>query len=341
MRRFLLPLLALASAGPPLLAQKNPALHDTTAYTTTAISLRAAPRPTAPVYARLAAGTQVHVERCAAGWCNITTQRLAGYLLEEFLTLDQPQATAPGRGYINSDGEWVPSPAWTADGQPPPGASAQCRDGSYSFSRHRQGTCSHHGGVATWLTPESANNRPPTADTGRSVAPALPSCGGACGVERWAVKTLSDADRERVRLHDTVTTTVEELVAIARPRILSPRSRAAPVELTVYRVEGRLLWLFTENDQDYHLVLSSLRDSTITMIAEVPDPGCAGACASGFADVYARVRQKLLDYLNSPRSSARPLVQITGVGFFDFIHGQRGVAPNGIELHPVLDVEFR
>lgn len=27
---------------------------------------------------------------------------------------------------------------------------------------------------------------------------------------------------------------------------------------------------------------------------------------------------------------------ITGVAFFDVIHGQRGVAPNGIELHPVL-----
>jgi hypothetical protein len=27
---------------------------------------------------------------------------------------------------------------------------------------------------------------------------------------------------------------------------------------------------------------------------------------------------------------------ILGVGFFDFLHGQTGVAPNGIELHPVL-----
>ncbi len=27
---------------------------------------------------------------------------------------------------------------------------------------------------------------------------------------------------------------------------------------------------------------------------------------------------------------------ITGVGFFDFLHGQTGVATNGIELHPVI-----
>jgi len=32
----------------------------------------------------------------------------------------------------------------------PSGASAQCRDGTYSYSSHRRGTCSHHGGVAVW-----------------------------------------------------------------------------------------------------------------------------------------------------------------------------------------------
>lgn len=36
-------------------------------------------------------------------------------------------------------------------GQTPAGASAQCRDGTYSYSRNRRGTCSHHGGVATWM----------------------------------------------------------------------------------------------------------------------------------------------------------------------------------------------
>jgi len=126
-----------------------------------------------------------------------------------------------------------------------------------------------------------------------------------------------------------------------RPASLSATGRSDPTELTVYRVEAQLLSLFGEADGDYHLVLASPHDATITMIAEVPDPGCAGACASGFAAVYARVRQKLMDYLDSARSVPRPLVRITGVGFFDYIHGQRGVAPNGIELHPVLDVEFR
>lgn len=33
----------------------------------------------------------------------------------------------------------------------PNGASARCRDGSYSYSQSRSGTCSHHGGVSVWL----------------------------------------------------------------------------------------------------------------------------------------------------------------------------------------------
>src|SRR5581483_4092400 len=37
---------------------------------------------------------------------------------------------------------------------------------------------------------------------------------------------------------------------------------------------------------------------------------------------------------------ANVTVTVTGVVFFDFIHGQRGVAANGVELHPVLDIRF-
>lgn len=53
--------------------------------------------------------------------------------------------------YKNIDGMDVHSPAHTQDGAAPSGASAKCRDGSYSFSKHHSGTCSHHGGVNSWL----------------------------------------------------------------------------------------------------------------------------------------------------------------------------------------------
>jgi len=39
----------------------------------------------------------------------------------------------------------------------PEGATARCRDGTYSYSKHRRGTCSHHGGVAEWLRSDIPN----------------------------------------------------------------------------------------------------------------------------------------------------------------------------------------
>ena len=52
---------------------------------------------------------------------------------------------------------------------PPPGATALCRDGTYSFSQTHSGTCSHHGGVARWLDG--------TATPGVVAAPAAVSLG--------------------------------------------------------------------------------------------------------------------------------------------------------------------
>jgi hypothetical protein len=55
---------------------------------------------------------------------------------------------APNGTYTNVYGNKVPSPY--AAPSIPTGASARCRDGTYSFSQSRRGTCSHHGGVAEW-----------------------------------------------------------------------------------------------------------------------------------------------------------------------------------------------
>lgn len=53
------------------------------------------------------------------------------------------------RYYINTNGERVQSPTYYES--QPEGATALCRDGTYSFSRNRRGTCSGHGGVQKWL----------------------------------------------------------------------------------------------------------------------------------------------------------------------------------------------
>lgn len=50
--------------------------------------------------------------------------------------------------YGSRSGDEVHSPSRTYNRAAPVGYSAQCRDGTWSFSEHRRGTCSHHGGVA-------------------------------------------------------------------------------------------------------------------------------------------------------------------------------------------------
>lgn len=63
---------------------------------------------------------------------------------------DQSQLIEQGH-YKNKSGQDVHSPAQSKDGKVPQGATAQCRDGTYSFSKHHSGTCSGHGGVVFWL----------------------------------------------------------------------------------------------------------------------------------------------------------------------------------------------
>jgi hypothetical protein len=121
-------------------------------FTNAATWLQAAPQWNSKRLALLPQGSQVQVIKCADQACRVSFRALTGYVGEE--RLQSAPARAPvesGRGYVNSRGQWIPSPTHTVDGQPPAGATARCRDGSYSFSQSRRGTCSWHGGVAVWL----------------------------------------------------------------------------------------------------------------------------------------------------------------------------------------------
>lgn len=144
-------LLSLLTIGPTRAQQPDPGPRR--AFTTVSLRLRENPSPDASVRLSIPARAVVDVGDCAEGWCAATYRGSDGYVAEAYLTFAQPLSTAvpTGRGYINSRGERVPSPTITRDGRPPAGATAQCRDGTYSFSRSRRGTCSHHGGVSLWL----------------------------------------------------------------------------------------------------------------------------------------------------------------------------------------------
>lgn len=137
--------------------------------TSARVHVRSSPSSRATVVATVPRGTAVTVGACAARWCEVwatsapegTLGRAHGFAAIRYLAQDRAEAdnargvgsmpVGGGRGYTNAAGDHVPSPAATRDGRAPAGASAQCRDATWSFSASRRGTCSHHGGVARWL----------------------------------------------------------------------------------------------------------------------------------------------------------------------------------------------
>ncbi len=166
-----------------------------------------------------------------------------------------------------------------------------------------------------------------------------------CGVQRWAVKTLTDADVGFVDF-TPVATTVADLVAHPEPDSRPPNSRVAPVELTTYTLTANLVEAKLEPDRDIHLVISDLNDPEQTMIVELPDaPNCAPDADPHLIRQMQAARDAFIAALGEPPSRSWMALsgraQITGVGFFDFIHGQRGIARNGIELHPVLRFQLQ
>jgi hypothetical protein len=183
-----------------------------------------------------------------------------------------------------------------------------------------------------------------------------PSLAG-CGKERWEVKTGSDPDAAAIDLHAPVPVTIESLVEIPKPLGRLPGNiRISSTERSLYLVHGLLTTYKVETgehgDSDYHLVIQEIdaqncKDKLTeklvpcTMIAEVPDPKCVDP-RSPFAryilQARAAVERKCLS--RSKFTPAMKAVQLTGIGFFDRVHRQKGVAGNGIELHPVLDVSF-
>lgn len=56
-------------------------------------------------------------------------------------------SSCPNGSYTNSYGKVVCRPSTRNNGT----ATAVCGDYTYSYSQHRSGTCSHHGGVMYWL----------------------------------------------------------------------------------------------------------------------------------------------------------------------------------------------
>lgn len=162
-----------------------------------------------------------------------------------------------------------------------------------------------------------------------------------CGQERWPVKTLQDPSVSDIHFTPQEST-VHDLRVPQQPpnlRKINPALRLEQ-EKQVYTVNALLIGFKREGDSDYHLVLADPVDRAKTMIAEIPAPACANKKYAVQFEAAAKFIEAI--HHGSPKFYALPkpiAVTVTGVFFFDFIHGQTGVAPNGAELHPVLEIK--
>ena len=125
-------------------------------YVTANLNMRMEPNTSSRVLLTIPKGTLVQInEDCDCQWIPIIYNGYVGYISTKYLSRNQRVSNEvsipkqPIKYYTNSFGNRVQSPTYYSS--PPAGATALCRDGTYSFSQSRRGTCSHHGGVARWL----------------------------------------------------------------------------------------------------------------------------------------------------------------------------------------------
>jgi hypothetical protein len=210
------------------------------------------------------------------------------------------------------------------------GGDATSSSGSDAGSQHDGGASSSSGSDSGGSSGSSSGG----SSSGAAItcpAPGSPKSSGACGTERWDIKTGTDSQAGSVSL-------VPQPTTIATLRALAANgggsSRETPTETTLFELKDVTLteWL-SESDSDYHLVLTQ---GGVTMIAEIPGPSCTATSAWKCFISRARAEFEMQNLSQYPGLA----VTVRGVGFFDFLHGQTGVAPNGIELHPVLQICF-
>ncbi len=164
--------------------------------------------------------------------------------------------------------------------------------------------------------------------------------GAGCSSWRSDVKTLSDPDRRDVNFNAR-STSVQSLRRVDPPSTLSAQtSRLGGVESRVHQVSAQVVEARTTRDGTIHLVIAARNDPNDTMIVQFPADRCVDS--SFRRPEMRRARSQLLDACGPIPSGFTGLtgnVVIRGVGFWDEARGQRGVAPNGLELHPVLSFQ--
>lgn len=171
-------------------------------------------------------------------------------------------------------------------------------------------------------------------------------CGVHCGTERWKVKTLTDSTIGNIDA-DEIVKTINWFRTRTRPASLPNTRRLVGIETMTFKVTGKVLAYKREGgahgDRDFHVILAQVNNLSKTMVVEFADPECSNVCSSTFLSQMEQARQDFIDNVGQPTGSFKEpdediVIEVIGIGFFDRLHGQRGMAPSGIEIHPVLSM---
>ena len=180
--------------------------------------------------------------------------------------------------------------------------------------------------------------------------------------DRWAVKTGADPAAKYLRTSVTQPTRVKKVIPIERPIELplkappgkgAQTTRYSDTESKVFTIDADIIrYRLDPDDRDFHIVIRDHDDAKAedapadsgerrTMIAKIPDPAVV-VRSSPWRSAIVRVRRDFEQRFHPGTVFTERIIhaKVTGVGFFDYIHGQNGVALNGLELHPVLDIEI-
>lgn len=114
------------------------------------LNLRDTPSESSNIALVIPKGTVLQIDlsnQKYSDWTLVKYNNQIGYVKSNYLVTSTNSSSV--KYYTNSKGNKVQSPTYYKT--VPEGATAECNDGTYSFSQSRRGTCSHHGGVKRWI----------------------------------------------------------------------------------------------------------------------------------------------------------------------------------------------
>lgn len=157
------------------------------------------------------------------------------------------------------------------------------------------------------------------------------------GKDRWNVKTLTDSGESKIN-YTPLNTSVSALINIPLLQTIGSNTPRFGIEFNTYSLKCHIREYKLSDDGDYHLVLQDISNPSVTMIGEIPDHYCHSVEQSKHVTLFTQARKDFQNSLLVTSQVDTAIYTITGVAFYDKVHGQLGAAPNAIEIHPILTI---